>query len=87
MERHNVSGFDFMKLDIEHAEHRVLSENEDLSFLKKTQLLAVEIHGSVPEKDALVDNIRSRGLVGFTHGEYTFFSSPELAFKVGIDGG
>ena len=86
MARHNVSGFEFMKMDIENAEYRVFGENEDLSWLTETQLLAVELHGNGQDKYVVVNTVRSRGLVGFTHGEYTFFSSSELAFKLGIGG-
>ena len=81
--RYDLPGFDFLKIDIETAEFRVFGENEDLYWLKQAHLMAIEIHGT-QHMELLVNNIRSRGLVGFTHGEYTFFATPQIALALGI---
>ena len=86
LERHALQAFDFVKIDIEFAEYQVFGQTADLEWLKENQLLAMEIHGQESDRSRLVDNITSRGPVGFTHGEYTFFTTPTLASTLGIDG-
>ena len=83
MKRHSMAELEFVKIDIEGAENEVFSEDQDLSWLRDTDLMAMEIHSQDYYFD-LVGRIKNKGLVGFTQGEYTFFASPQIATTLNI---
>ena len=78
MRRHHVTKFEFVKIDIEGAEHVVFARDRDLDWLQDIDLMAMEIHDPSDHPD-LLEHIKSTGLVTFLNGEYTFFASPQIA--------
>ena len=83
MSHHSLEKLEFVKIDIEGAEGAVFSAKENLGWLRKAPLLAIKFYnqGSYFE---LVKRTTNEGLVGFTHGEYTFFASPHIATTLNI---
>ncbi len=70
---------DILKIDIEGAEAEVFNtEKSDLTFLKKTRVLAIEIHEDVIEKQTILNVLDHYNFAYFDDGELTIAYNQQL---------
>lgn len=70
----------FLKIDIEGAERYVLDEDNDLNYLTKTMIIAVEIHDEYPIREQIYMTLRNFGFVIFNQGELTIGINKKCLF-------
>ena len=75
LEQYRLTGFDYVKLDIEGAEYAVLGKDADTSWISNTSLLSIEIHGDHTPIDAVMERY---GMLASPCAEYVFYARPEL---------
>jgi FkbM family methyltransferase len=69
-----INGWDYitlLKIDIEGAERYVLDDQQNLNYLRKTFIIAVEIHDEYPIRKQIYDVLRNFGFMFFNQGELT----------------
>ena len=75
LELHNLTGFDYAKIDIEFAEFAVFGNNTDFSWVKNTELLTLEVHG---DPTPIEQQLNRHGFTESWFSEYICFASPRL---------
>jgi FkbM family methyltransferase len=61
LDRHGIDRIGLLKLDIEGGEFAVLAADEDLSWLERTDQIAMEVHRDFGDVPALARRLRDRG--------------------------
>jgi FkbM family methyltransferase len=61
--KYSIDRVGLMKMDIEGGEFAVLANDEDLSWLRQVDQLAIELHGGHGDVTGLIDRLRNEGLV------------------------
>lgn len=67
----NLKYISLLKIDIEGAERFIFKRNNDLSFLNKTQIIAIEIHDEFQVRQDIYDILRTKEFFIFEAGETT----------------
>ena len=60
-----------MKIDIEGAERFIFDNNNDLSFLKKTKIIAIEIHDEYNIREEIISILKENQFLLLESGELT----------------
>lgn len=70
MEQNNFDCIDILKMDIEGAEKELFAAS-DLSFLKHTKCIAIEIHDEFNCRNSIYQRLADYGFTRFNAGELT----------------
>jgi FkbM family methyltransferase len=70
-EQNNFSEVDFLKIDIEGAERFIFNKKQDVSFLSKVKIIAIEIHDEFNMRSEINELLKINGFVIFKEGEIT----------------
>lgn len=77
-DRYSIEFIDLFKIDIEGSEAKIFSNNSNLSFLDRTNIIVMEIHDEVCDR-ILINNIMiSKGFVIINFNETTLFIKKQL---------
>lgn len=71
---------DLLKIDIEGAEAELFSDPQNLKFLEKVKILAIEIHDEFNCRQLIEDTLKSFGFLIFHSGELTIGVNLKIAF-------
>jgi FkbM family methyltransferase len=71
IQENNLEYISLLKIDIEGAERFIFKKENDFSFLKKTQIIAIEIHDEFQVREEIYDILRMNGFFLFEAGETT----------------
>ncbi|OBQ55397.1 FkbM family methyltransferase [Tamlana sp. s12] len=71
IEENRLEYISLLKIDIEGAERFIFRENNDFSFLKKTEILAIEIHDEFGIRERIYDILRRNDFFIFDVSETT----------------
>jgi FkbM family methyltransferase len=74
IERYGLNSIDLLKIDIEGSEATLFRKENDLSFLDKVKIIAIEIHDEFNCRQVIYDILSSR--------EYTIFNTGELTIGI-----
>lgn len=71
IKENSIDSIDLLKIDIEGAETFLIEEESDVSFLKKTRCIAIEIHNEYKCRDAIYELLISHGFILLSDNETT----------------
>ena len=71
IQENNLEYITLLKIDIEGAERFIFKKENILSFLQKTQIIAIEIHDEFQIRDEIYAILRINGFLLFESGETT----------------
>lgn len=71
IEENNLEYITLLKIDIEGAERFIFRKENNLSFLQKTQIIAIEIHDEFQIREEIYNILRINGFLLFESGETT----------------
>lgn len=71
IEENNLKFITLLKIDIEGAERFIFNAKNDLSFLKITKIIAIEIHDEFDIRDTIYTILKQNGFYLFESGELT----------------
>jgi FkbM family methyltransferase len=71
LKQNNWSELTLLKIDIEGAERFIFRKGNDLSFLNKTRLIAIEIHDEFNIRKEIHALLHQHGFILFEYGELT----------------
>lgn len=71
IQENNLEYISLLKIDIEGAERFIFKKKNDFSFLKKTEIIAIEIHDEFQVREEIYDILRMNGFFLFEAGETT----------------
>lgn len=71
LEENNLDFITLLKIDIEGAERFIFTKENDLSFLKRTQFLAIEIHDEFNIRESIYELLVEHNFFLFESGELT----------------
>lgn len=77
-EKMNFNNIDFLKIDIEGAETFLIEKDTDLSFLRITKIIAIEIHDEYNCRSQIYDILRQFHFLLLEVGETTFAINKHL---------
>jgi len=81
MSMQNLKEIDILKIDVEGAERRIFDKNvSDLSFLKKTKIIVIEIHDEFNCREMINRELNNYGFEYFESGELT------IGIKMNLNG-
>ena len=69
--KYNIESIDLLKIDIEGSENAIFNESNDLSFLAKVKVIAIEIHDEFNCRKRIYELLRYHKFVLFSSGELT----------------
>ncbi len=72
VDQNKLDYISFLKIDIEGSERFIFDEENDLSFLAITRILAIEIHEEYSSKSKIYQVLTDRGFFLFENGELSF---------------
>jgi len=71
VKEHGLEYISFLKIDIEGAERFIFNFKNDLSFLKITQIIAIEVHDEFKIRESIYEILRDHNFILFESGELT----------------
>ena len=71
LKQNNFTEIDFLKIDIEGAERFIFNNQQDISFLTKVKIIAIEIHDEFNIRSEINELLILKGFVIFQEGEIT----------------
>lgn len=74
----NLEYISLFKIDIEGAERFIFKKDNDLSFLQKVQIIAIEIHDEFQVREEIYNILRVKGFFLFETGETTIGLNKEI---------
>lgn len=78
IEEHNLQYISLLKIDIEGAERFIFNVENDLSFLKMTEIVAIEIHDEYAVREIIYDILRENNYYLIESGELTIAINKKL---------
>lgn len=71
IDENNIDTVTFLKIDIEGAERYIFENENDVSFLKKTKIIALEIHDEFNIRTSICNCLKKNNFYLFGSGELT----------------
>lgn len=71
LQEYKITSIDFLKIDIEGSESNIFTNENNLSFLDKVKVIAVEIHDEFNCRENIYEILRSKSFRLFNAGELT----------------
>jgi FkbM family methyltransferase len=71
IQEHELKYISLLKIDIEGAERFIFDVENDLSFLKITKIIAVEVHDEFNIRESIYEILRNHNFILFESGELT----------------
>lgn len=67
----NLTEISFLKIDIEGAERFLFEKEDNLTFLKVTKIISIEIHDEFNDRNKIIELIKKNNFLVFETGEIT----------------